>query len=208
MDDLAAVCRPQQDGGSLHHSGTVEVVSSLVRDGRPVERDLRWGVFVTFKAATAYVARCFSEYGLVTDESGYYTALYRPFHLIGLELGISVAYAALRGEATGAPNGFRADVVATAKRNLVSGERLDGEGGYVVYGRLMPAQNSMTLGALPVGLAQGVSLRNPVAKGEMVRWSDVTIDETQESVKLRREMERQLQRGSDEAAASSARQGI
>jgi predicted homoserine dehydrogenase-like protein len=204
--ELAAVCRPRQDGGSLHHPGTVEVVSSLDRDGRPVERDLRWGVYVTFKAATDYVSRCFSEYGLVTDDSGYYAALYRPFHLIGLELGISVAYAALRGEATGAPNGFRADVVATAKRDLASGERLDGEGGYAVYGRLMPAENSMALGALPIGLAQGVSLRNVVAKGEVVRWSDVTINKTQEPVRLRREMERQIQRGSDEFTGSSARQ--
>jgi predicted homoserine dehydrogenase-like protein len=207
-DELAAVCRPRQDGGTLHHPGTVEVVSSLDRDGRPVERDLRWGVYVTFKAATDYVARCFSEYGLVTDESGYYAALYRPFHLIGLELGISVACAALRGEATGAPDGFRADAVATAKRDLASGESLDGEGGYAVYGRLMPAKDSMALGALPVGLAQGVSLRNAVAKGEVVRWSDVTIDESQEPVRLRREMEHQLQHGSDEFAGSSARQGI
>jgi predicted homoserine dehydrogenase-like protein len=173
-----------------------------------VERDLRWGVYVTFKAATDYVARCFSEYGLVTDESGYYAALYRPFHLIGLELGISVAHAALRGEATGAPAGFRADVVATAKRDLASGERLDGEGGYTVYGRLMPAEDSMALGALPVGLAQGISLRNAVAKGEVVRWSDVTIDESQEPARLRREMERRLQRGRDEFAGSSTRQGI
>ena len=105
-DELAAVCRPRADGGSLDHPGAVEVVSSLGRDGRPVERDLRWGVYVTFKAATDYVARCFSEYGLATDDSGYYAALYRPYHLIGLELGISVAYAALRGEATGAPTGF------------------------------------------------------------------------------------------------------
>jgi predicted homoserine dehydrogenase-like protein len=207
-DELAAVCRPRQDGGSLHHAGTVEVVSSLERDGRPVERDLRWGVYVTFKAATDYVARCFSEYGLVTDESGYYAALYRPFHLIGLELGISVAQATLRGEATGAPTGFRADVVATAKRDLASGERLDGEGGYCVYGRLMPAEASMVLGALPVGLAQGVSLRKAVAKGGVVRWSDVTIDESQKPVRLRREMERWLQRGSDEFAGSSARRGI
>jgi predicted homoserine dehydrogenase-like protein len=81
-----------------------------------------------------------------------------------------------------------------AKRDLASGERLDGEGGYTVYGRLMPAESSMALRALPVGLAQGVSLRNAVAKGEVVRWSDVTIDETQEPVRLRREMERQLQR--------------
>jgi predicted homoserine dehydrogenase-like protein len=207
-DELAAVCRPRLDGGSLHHPGTVEVVSSLERDGSPVERDLRWGVYVTFKAATDYVARCFSEYGLVTDESGYYAALYRPFHLIGLELGISVAYAALRGEATGAPTGFRADAVATAKRDLASGERLDGEGGYAVYGRLMPAEESMALGALPVGLAQGVSLRSAVAKGEVVRWSDVTIDETKEPVRLRQEIERQLQSGNDKFAGSSARQGI
>ena len=207
-DELAAVCRPRQDGGNLHHPGTVEVVSSLERDGRPVERDLRWGVYVTFKAATDYVARCFSEYGLVTDESGYYAALYRPFHLIGLELGISVANAALRGEATGAPTGFQADVAATAKRELTAGERLDGEGGYTVYGRLMLAEDSTALGALPIGLAQGVSLRNAVAKGEMVKWSDVTIDERQEPVRLRREMERRLLRGSDEFADEATHQGI
>ena len=133
---------PAQDGGSLHHPGTVEVVSSLERDGRTVERDLRWGVYVTFKAPTDYAARCFSEYGLVTDDSGFYTALYRPYHLIGLELGISVAHAALRGEATGAATGFRGDVAATAKRDLAAGEELDGEGGYAVYGRLMPAEDS------------------------------------------------------------------
>jgi predicted homoserine dehydrogenase-like protein len=207
-DELAAVCRPQQDGGSLHHAGTVEVVSSLERDGRPVERDLRWGVYVTFKAATDYVARCFSEYGLVTDESGYYAALYRPFHLIGLELGISVAHAALRGEATGAPTGFRADAVATAKRDLASGERLDGEGGYTVYGRLMPAEDSIALGALPIGLAQRVSLLRAVSKGEVVRWSDVTIDENQDPVRLRRDVERQPQSGNDRHAGSSARRGI
>jgi predicted homoserine dehydrogenase-like protein len=188
-DELAAVCRPRADGGSLNHSGTVEVVSSLGRDGRPVERDLRWGVYVTFRAATDYVARCFSEYGLATDDSGYYAALYRPFHLIGLELGVSIAYAALRGEATGAPTGFRADVVATAKRDLRAGEELDGEGGYAVYGRLMPAEDSMALGALPVGLAHGIPLRNAVAKGQVVKWSDVSSDENQETVRLRREME-------------------
>jgi predicted homoserine dehydrogenase-like protein len=99
-------------------------------------------------------------------------------------------------------------VVATAKKDLASGEGLDGEGGYAVYGRLMPAEDSMALKALPVGLAQGVSLRNAVAKGEVVRWSDVTIDESQEPVRLRREMERRLQRGSDEFAGSSASQGI
>lgn len=191
-DDLARVCRPREDGGYLHHPGTVEVVSSLERDGRPTERDLRWGVFVTFKAATDYVARCFSEYGLVTDESGYYAAMYRPFHLIGLELGVSVAAAALRGHSTGAPTGFRADVVAVAKRGLAAGERLDGEGGYTVYGRLMPARDSVAQAALPIGFAHGVELRNAVAEGEVVGWSDVAVEEEGEPVRLRREMERSL----------------
>ena len=189
-DDLAGVCKPREDGGSLHHSGTVEVVSNLERDGREVERDLRWGVYVTFRAATEYVARCFSEYGLATDDSGRYASLYRPYHLIGLELGVSVAHAAIRGEPTGSSTSFLGDVVATAKRDLAAGETLDGEGGYAVYGRLMPASDSLTRGALPLGLAHGVELNRSVKAGETVGWSDVAIDEAGEAVRLRREMER------------------
>lgn len=196
VDDLAAVCRPQKDGGHLSHSETVEVVSSIERDGSAVERDLRWGVFVTFKASTDYVARCFSEYGLTTGESGVYAALFRPYHLIGLELGISVAAIALRGHATGAPTDFRGDVVAVAKRDLAAGEQLDGEGGYTVYGRLTTARDSLALKAFPIGLARGVKLQRALAAGETVRWSDVTIDDSQ-VVKFRREMERGLQRASD-----------
>jgi len=204
---LPMICRPRQDGGCLHHSGTVEVVSSLERNRHPVDRDLRWGVFVTFKAATDYVASCFSEYGLITDESGVYAAQFRPFHLIGLELGISVAAVALRGHATGAPTEFRGDVVAVAKRDLATGERLDGEGGYTVYGRLMPAGDALALSALPIGLAHGVKLRRAIAIGEIVRWSDVTIDESQEPMRLRRQMEYWLQHGGDESSGSARTSG-
>jgi len=189
IDDLAQVLRPSADGGCLDHKGTVEVVSSLERDGRELPRHLRWGMFVTFEAASAYVAGCFREYGLATDASGRYSALYREYHLIGLELGISVASVALRGEPTGCPRGFSADVVATAKRDLAAGERLDGEGGYTVYGRLMRAADSLALGALPLGLAGGVTLDRPVAKGETVRAADVALDPADPTVRIRREME-------------------
>ena len=134
--------------GSRFAAGTVEVVSSLERDGRPVFRDLRWGVYVTFAGRNAYVERCFKEYGLLTDDTGQYTSMYKPYHLIGLELGISVASVGLRGEPTGVPRGWRGDVVATAKRSLRAGEMLDGEGGYTVYGKLMPAADSRALGGL------------------------------------------------------------
>ncbi|HPA91607.1 MAG TPA: SAF domain-containing protein [Quisquiliibacterium sp.] len=190
VDDLARVLRPRSDGGHLHHRGQVEVISSLERDGRPVFRDLRWGVYVTFAGDSEYVRRCFREYGLVTDDTGHYSAMYKPYHLIGLELGISVASVGLRGEPTGAPQAWHGDVVATAKRDLKAGETLDGEGGFTVYGRLMPARDSLKIGGLPLGLAHGVRLKNAVAAGRPVRWRDVAVDAADAAVRFRREMER------------------
>jgi predicted homoserine dehydrogenase-like protein len=189
VDDLPRVLKPRAEGGVLHHRGQVEVVSSLERDGQPVFRDLRWGVYVTFAGDSDYVRRCFNEYGLLTDESGNYTAMYKPYHLIGLELGISVASVGLRREATGAPNDFRADAVAVAKRDLAAGDKLDGEGGYTVYGRLMPAAESLRAGALPIGLALAMKLTRAVKKGDVMTWGDVTAPDS-EAVRTRREMER------------------
>ena len=193
VDDLPRVLRPRDEGGQLEHVGQVEVISSLERDGRPVFRDLRWGVYVTFRAGVRqgedYVRRCFGEYGFPTDPSGRYSAMYKPTHAIGLELGISVASAGLRREPTGSATGWRGDVVATAKRALAAGETLDGEGGYTVYGKLVPAADSLTLGALPLGLAHGVKLKRGVAAHASVRWDDVEFDPANETVRFRREME-------------------
>ena len=190
VDDLPSVLCPVGEGGTLEGKGQVEVISSLARDGSALSRDLRWGVYVVFEAPGPYSARCFREYGLLTDRSGRYSAMYKPFHLIGMELGVSVLSAALRGEATGAATGFRGDVAATAKRDLAPGERLDGEGGYTVWGKLLPAERSLALGTLPIGLAQGVPLKRPVKAGDLVRWDDVAWDPNDDTVKLRRKMER------------------
>ena len=189
VDDLATVLRPVSSGGLLAREGTVEVVSSLERDGRPVFRDLRWGVYVVLKAQTDYAAACFAQYGLKTDASGFYAAQYKPYHLIGMELSISILSAALRGEPTGMSSVFRGDAVATAKRALRAGEVLDGEGGYTVYGKLMPAARSLAQGALPIGLAHRVALTRDVPAGAIVRWSDVAIDQTGGAARVRRAME-------------------
>ncbi|MEL7116439.1 MAG: SAF domain-containing protein [Pseudomonadota bacterium] len=190
MDDLAHVLRPEAEGGQLAQKGMVEVVSSIERDGRPVFRDLRWGVYVVIEAPNAYAAACFRQYGMNTDATGRYSAMYKPFHLIGLELKVSILSAALLGKPTGSTQSFSGDVVATAKRDLKAGEVLDGEGGYTVWGKLLPAGRSLRLGGLPIGLALGVRLKGDVAKGQVITWRDVEIDETQEAVRLRREMER------------------
>jgi predicted homoserine dehydrogenase-like protein len=194
VDDLARVLRPRSEGGHLHHVGQVEVISSLERDGRPVPRDLRWGVYVTFRAGERtgedYVRRCFSEYGFSTDPSGRYAAMYKPYHAIGLELGISVASVCLRREPTGQAIAWHADVVATSKRNLATGDTLDGEGGYTVYGKLMPARDSLAMGGLPLGLAHGVKLKRAVGADRPIGWDDVAWDASNDAVTFRREMER------------------
>lgn len=189
VDDLAHVFRPRAEGGVLEAKGMVEVVASDERDGRPVNRDLRWGVYVVVEAPTDYAAACFRQYGLKTDATGRYAALYRPCHLIGLELNVSVLNAALRGEPTGAAKTFRADVMAVAKRDLAAGEVLDGEGGTCVYGKLAPATRSLAAGALPIGLAHGVTLNRPIGAGEVLRQADVALDPAQEAVQARHAME-------------------
>ena len=186
--DLARVLRPQSMGGQLERAGTVEVISDRERDGRQVHNDLRQGVYVTFRAPTGYAAACFGQYGVTVDPSGTIAALWRPFHLIGLELGISVASAALRGEATGCPRGFRADVIATAKRDLEIGEMLDGEGGETVWGSLVPVATSIAEEGLPIGLAHGVALTRRVAAGQRLSLADGAIDRDEQALRLRRSM--------------------
>ena len=189
VDDLAHVLRPRDAGGILAGKGMVEVVSSLERDGRPVFRDLRWGVYVVIEAPNDYAAACFAQYGLKTDASGRFAAMYKPFHLIGLELGISVLSAALRGEPTGHSRSFRGDAVAVAKRALKAGETLDGEGGYTVWGRLMPAAESVANKALPIGLAHGIRLKRDVAEDGLVTFDDVDDLPDTPALRMRRETE-------------------
>src|SRR5882724_10886397 len=181
--ELSDVCRPKSAGGTLEKKGVTEVVSSLDRDGKDVPHHLAMGTYVVIESDSAYAGQCFVEYNCLPDRSGTHAALYRPTHMIGLELGISVASAALRKEPTGAPVCFNSDVVATAKRALKKGEMLDGEGGFCVWGRQVPADVSLSEGYLPLGLAHNVALTRDIAEGQPLRWSDVAFDSGDTAVK-------------------------
>jgi predicted homoserine dehydrogenase-like protein len=189
IDDIPNVCRPIAEGGVLQRKGQVEVISSLQRDGTPIGYDIRFGVFVVFEGDSDYIRNCFREYMVRTDSSGRYACLYKRWHLIGLEVGVSVASVGLRGEATGSPTCFNADVVATAKRDLSVGETLDGEGGYTVWGKLLPAVTSLDLGGVPLGLAHNLRLIRPVRQGQSLTWADVRIDAALPAYRVRRDME-------------------
>jgi predicted homoserine dehydrogenase-like protein len=189
VEDIPFVTRPISEGGVLERKGMVEVISSLETDGRVIPYDIRMGVWVTVEADTDYIKNCFEEYKAHTDPSGRYFTLYKRWHLIGLEVGMSVASVALRGEPTGVATGWHADVVATAKRDLKPGDMLDGEGGYTVWGKLLPAEKSAAIGGLPLGLAHQVKVIRPVAKGQSLTWADVDMDTTTYAYKIRNEME-------------------
>ncbi len=195
VDNLAHVLRPREEGGQLPGKGMVEVVSSLERDGRPVFRDLRWGVYVVIEAPNEYSAACFRQYGLNTDSTGRYAAMYKPFHLVGMELGISVLSAQLRKEPTGQSRAFNADAVAVAKRDLKPGELLDGEGGYTVWGKCMPATASVAAGALPVGLAHGIRMKRAVACDTVITRADIEALPDTPATRLRAETESMTGRG-------------
>ena len=189
MDDLANILKPKKYGGLLEENGQVEVVSSLERDGRPVFKDLRWGVYAVLEAPNDYAASCFKQYGMNTDDTGQFSAMYKPFHLIGMELNISIFSAALLNQATGQTQKFTGDVVSTSKRNLKKGEILDGEGGSTVWGKLVSSNLSLSIEALPIGLAHSVKLKNDVKQNEIVKWSDVEFSLNDPAIAYRRSME-------------------
>ena len=189
IDNIPSLMRPEKEGGVLEKSGMVEVISSVADDGSLYDYDIRMGVFVCVEAVTDYQRHCFEEYKVTTDPSGKYMCLYKRWHLIGLELGMSVAQVALRGESTGTCAEFRGDVVAVAKRDLAVGDRLDGEGGYTVAGQLRPADISVKNNMLPLGLASDIKVVRPVAVDQVLTYADVEVDTSLTAYRLRKDVE-------------------
>ena len=189
MDDLASLLKEKNKGGILEKNEQVEVVSSIERDGKPVFKDLRWGVYAVLQAPNEYAASCFKQYGMNTDQSGEFSAMYKPFHLIGMELNTSIFSAALLKLPTGQTKYFKGDVVSVSKKNLKKGEKLDGEGGFTVWGKLIPASTSLNLKALPIGLANDMFLKNDIDKDKIITWNDVEFDSNDEIISYRHQME-------------------
>ncbi len=193
-EDLPKILKPREAGGILEHPGTVEVVASENRDGTPIKNHLRWGVYLVFKAGSPLVRRFLEMHDFLRDQTGEYGAVFRPFHLIGLELGISVASAALRNEATGSADEFIADVASVAKRDVKTGEVLDGEGGYTVFGRLTAVRESVANRYLPLGLSRGARVIRPVSKDSFVTYDDVLLDDKPLSFRIRRSLEEEARK--------------
>jgi len=183
--DIANKLIPKDKGGHIDHEGQVEVISSIDRKKIQIENDLRWGVYIVIKAQNNYVKNCFKEYGMVTDNSGEYSAIWRPYHYVGLELAQSIYSIALDKKPTGYTKFFNADVASVAKKDLASGEILDGEGGFASRGRLVASKDSIEGKFLPLGLSDGAKTKKSIKKDEFIKIDDVEINWKQEVLKAR-----------------------
>ena len=174
--DIAKKMIPKKNGGLIDSEGQVEVISSIDLQKKDIENDLRWGVYIVLKAKNEYVKNCFKDYGMVTDSSGNYSAIWRPYHYIGLELAQSIYSIALDNRATGSTKNYNAEVASIAKKDLKKGEKLDGEGGFCARGRLITSEKSKKEKILPLGLTDTAILKRDINKDEIIKLEDVELN--------------------------------
>ncbi len=183
--DIAKKMIPKKYGGLIDCDGQVEVISSIDLEKKDIENDLRWGVYIVLKAKNEYVKNCFKDYGMVTDSSGNYSAIWRPYHYIGLELAQSIYSIALDNRATGFTKNYNAEVASIAKKDLKKGEKLDGEGGFCARGRLITSEKSKKEKILPLGLTDNAILKKDISKDEIIKIEDVDLHLPKEVVEAR-----------------------
>ena len=183
--DIAKKLIPKQEGGLIDFDGQVEVISSIDLNNKDIPNDLRWGVYIVIKAKNEYVKNCFKDYGMVTDSSGNYSAIWRPYHYIGLELAQSIYSIALDNRATGFTKNYNADVASYAKKDLKIGDKLDGEGGFCARGKLITSQKSKDEKILPLGLTDNAILKKNINKDQVIRLDDVELNLPKEVIEAR-----------------------
>ncbi len=183
--DIAKKMIPKKNGGLIDSEGQVEVISSIDLEKKNIENDLRWGVYIVLKAKNEYVKNCFKDYGMVTDSSGNYSAIWRPYHYIGLELAQSIYSIALDNKATGFTKNYNAEVASIAKKDLKKGEKLDGEGGFCARGRLITSEKSKKEKILPLGLTDNAILKKDIIKDEIIKMKDVELNLPKEVIEAR-----------------------
>ena len=180
VKELPRVFSSRKQGGILDQTGVVDYATGNVAPG----------VFVVFTTDLPVVV---DELRYLKMGEGPNWVLYRPYHLTSLETPLSVARAVLNHDPTIQPaKGLITEVLTVAKRTLRAGEKIDGIGGYTVYAGVDMAEVAREEGLLPLGLAQGATLRRDIEQGQIIKYADVNLDESQAVVQLRRLQDQML----------------
>lgn len=110
--------------------------------------------------------------------NGPFYVFYTPFHLPHIQIASTIGRAAVHRDPTVAPiGGPVCEVVTVAKRDLKSGERLDGVGGFCAYGLIDNHAAARNMNALPIGLSEGCVLRRNIRKDDVLAFDDVDVPE-------------------------------
>jgi predicted homoserine dehydrogenase-like protein len=107
---------------------------------------------------------------------GPFYVFYTPFHLPHIQIASTIGRAVIHRDATVAPiAGPVCEVLTVAKRDLQTGERLDGIGGFCTYGLIDNAAAARSQAALPIGLSEGSVLRRNILKDDVLSFDDVDL---------------------------------
>jgi predicted homoserine dehydrogenase-like protein len=175
IDDLAQVLCTEADGGILSRSGVVDYT---------IGRGVAPGVFCIVKPRHPRVLERIAD---LKVGPGPCFALVRPFHLTSLEVPLSAVHAVMRGVPHMEPlDRPVAECAAVAKRDLEPGERLGRIGETQYRGFAMTWEDARASRALPIGLAEGGRVTQPIRAGEKLTYANCAPDEAQEVTRIRR----------------------
>ncbi len=166
--------RTKEEGGILDKYGVVEYVDGIAP-----------GVFVIVKGQNDGVIE---ELNYMMQKVNDHHILYRPYHLASLETPISIAKAVLYQESAIYPIGKPvSDTVAVTKKDIKSGERLDGIGGYCVRGVIELHEKTIEDKLIPIGLIAGNTVaKRDIPKGTTLTEDDIQLDESTTVWQLRK----------------------
>jgi len=179
LRDLPDVLCHRRYGGILESEGVVEAISAMRADETWVERHLRGGMFAVVEAPDNQAAESLSTYGdiigMVIGSQSRHILIYRPQHFVGHEVPIGVARMLLFQDVVAAPVGHTCEVIAAAKRRLVPGTKLDGEGGYCVYGMVENADVARRESLVPIGLTGGAEVIREIPEHGLITFDNVQV---------------------------------
>lgn len=174
IDDLTSFMKLKEGGGVLNKYKVVDYV-----------RGIAPGVFLIF---TTNLEEVHSQLEYLKMGSGPNYVLYRPYHLTSLETPNTIFEACINRRATIAPTeGVIADTVTVAKKNLKAGEKLDGIGGYTVYGSIEEYKVAKNQNLVPIGLIdEDTKVLRDIKKGELITYDMIELDCNSLIYKLRK----------------------
>ena len=181
--ELLSVFCLKSDGGILEREGVVDFVIG----------DLAPGVFLIFSTQNKLTKELLN-YLLMGEGPNY--LLYRPYHIPGIETPLSIARAYFERKPWIVPaGGLVSEVITVAKKSLKKGEKIDGIGGYSVYGLIDNYKVSARENLLPIGLSNNCILKNSIAADEPISIGDVEYDPATLLAQLRKLQDDTIQNG-------------